>query len=168
MTFVRFVMLLALVVWIGGIVFFAVVVAPALFTILPSRELAGEVVRRSLGELHWIGVGCAVVFLACSLLDLGGRVRSIRNAAVTLMLALTLASQIVVTGRMQQLRTSMGATAIDSIPLTDARRARFDALHQWSTTLEGIVLLFGLIALYDTTRAFSRAAADPAIDPRHA
>ena len=160
MTFVRFLMLLALVVWLGGIIFFAFVVAPALFTILPSRELAGTVVQRSLRDLHWIGVGCAVIFLVASLLDLSSRVLSVRNAAVTLMLALTLTSQFAITSRMQRLHTEMGI--IDAMPATDARRVQFDSLHRWSTGLETLVLLFGLTALYDTTRSFSRRRNDSA------
>lgn len=160
MTFIRFLMLLALVVWVGGIIFFAFIVAPAVFTILPNREMAGAVVQRSLGSLHWIGVGCAIVFLAGSLVDLRGRVLSIRNAAVALMLALTLCSQLVVTSRMQRLHAGMGA--IDSVPVTDARRVQFDSLHQWSTTLEGLVLLLGLVALYNTTRFLSKSRPETA------
>ena len=160
MTLVRFLMLLTLVVWVGGIIFFAFVVAPALFTTLPSRELAGAVVQRSLAALHWIGIGCGVVFSACSLVDFRSRVVSVRNAAILLMIALTLTSQVAVTGRMQRLHASMGA--IDSVPANDARRAQFDSLHQWSTVLEAFVLLLGLVALYDTTRSFSRRRHDPA------
>ncbi len=50
MSFVRFLMLLSLVVWIGGIIFFAFVVAPTVFkpSILPTHQLAGNVVSRSL------------------------------------------------------------------------------------------------------------------------
>ncbi|MGH9522915.1 MAG: DUF4149 domain-containing protein [Terriglobales bacterium] len=160
MTFVRFLMLLALVVWVGGIIFFAFVVAPALFTVLPSRELAGTVVQRSLKDLHWIGVGCGAVFLVCSLLDLHSSVARVRNAAVALMLVLTLISQVAITGRMQRLHAAMGI--IDAVPATDARRVQFDSLHQWSTALEGLVLLFGLAALYDTTRSLSRRENEPA------
>lgn len=153
MAFLRFLLLLALVIWIGGIIFFAFVVAPALFTIVPSRDVAGAVVGRSLSELHWIGVGCGVVFLVCALVDMRSRLATIRNVAITLMLALTLASQIGVTGRMERLRASMGS--IQAVPATDARRAEFDKLHVWSTTLESLVLLLGLVALFDTTRSFS-------------
>ena len=159
MTFVRFLMLLALVVWIGGIIFFAFVMAPALFTILPSRELAGTVVSRSLGALHWIGIGCGAVFVLGSVAESYARTRAlhvfaVRNLLVTAMLALTLVSQVVVGGRMRQLRASMGT--IDAVSSTDARRAEFDSLHQWSTRLEGLVLLFGLAALFDTTRTISK------------
>ena len=54
MSFVRFLMLLSLVVWIGGLIFFAFVLAPTVFAVLPTRQLAGNVVNRSLGILHWM------------------------------------------------------------------------------------------------------------------
>jgi uncharacterized membrane protein len=41
-------MLLALIAWIGGLIFFSFVLAPTVFTVLPSREMAGNVVSRSL------------------------------------------------------------------------------------------------------------------------
>ena len=63
MSIVRFLMLLSLVVWIGGIAFFAFVLAPTVFHpgILPSRQLAGAVVSRSLGILHWMGIACGAI-----------------------------------------------------------------------------------------------------------
>ncbi len=65
MSFIRFLMLLSLVVWIGGLIFFAFVMAPALFNpaILPTRQLAGNVVSRTLGTLHgmaiWAAASCS-------------------------------------------------------------------------------------------------------------
>jgi len=67
MSFLRFLMLLSLIVWLGGLIFFPVVVQTA-FSVLPSRHLAGLVVGRSLGILHWIGIISGVVFVASSLL----------------------------------------------------------------------------------------------------
>src|SRR5262249_28717625 len=68
MLILRTFMLLTLVVWVGGIIFFAFVLAPTVFTVLPTTELAGNVVSRSLTVLHWMGIVSAVVFLICSLL----------------------------------------------------------------------------------------------------
>jgi hypothetical protein len=150
MSFVRFLMLLSLVVWVGGIIFFAFVVAPALFSVLPTRQLAGSVVTRCLGALHWIGIGCGFTFLICSIAEAHGRVASLRNGAMVGMLALTLISQIVVGGRMQALRANMGD--IDTVSVTDARRVEFNSLHQWSTRLEVLVLLLGLVAIYTLAR----------------
>src|SRR5208282_4170485 len=71
MSFVRYLMLLSLVIWIGGLIFFAFVMAPALFNpaILPTRQLAGNVVSRTLGVLHWMGICCGVVFAITSMID---------------------------------------------------------------------------------------------------
>ncbi len=157
MSFVRFFMLLALVVWIGGIIFFAFVMAPTLFRpeILPTRQLAGNVVTRTLAMLHWIGLTCGVVFLATSMIDsqfVDGFAAPFagRHLLVYLMIALTLVSMLAVGARMNQLKQDMGF--IDAVPHDDARRVEFNRLHVWSTRLEGAVLLLGLGVLFLTAR----------------
>jgi Domain of unknown function (DUF4149) len=150
MTFLRFLMLLSLIVWLGGLIFF-VATAPTLFAVLPTKHLAGSVVNRSLGVLHWMGIISGVVFLACSMLYArlaGTRVFGTRQALLCLMLALTLVSQFGIMPKMAGLRASMGE--IDSVPATDPARMQFDALHHWSTRLEGSVLLLGLVVVYLT------------------
>jgi uncharacterized membrane protein len=66
MAFVRFLMLLSLIVWIGGIIFFSVL-APVSFSVLPTRHLAGAIVGSMLSKLHWIAVGAGLVFLFASI-----------------------------------------------------------------------------------------------------
>ncbi len=158
MSFLRFLMLLSLVVWIGGLIFFAFVVAPAAFAVLPTRHLAGNVVTRSINILHWMGIISGLLFLASSLLFnqlTRGAVHAVsaRHLVIVLMLALTLISQFGIIPRMDTLRSSMGE--IDSVPATNPARMQFDALHVWSTRLEGGVLLLGLVAVYLTASAFS-------------
>src|SRR5580698_2828599 len=71
MSFLRFLMLLSLVCWIGGLIFFAFVLAPTAFNIpavLPNTHLAGNVVGRALGKLHWIAIISGIVYLFCSML----------------------------------------------------------------------------------------------------
>ena len=63
MSFLRFLMLLSLVVWIGGLIFFAFVLAPTAFTVLPTTHLAGNVVGRALSKLHWIAIFSGIVYL---------------------------------------------------------------------------------------------------------
>lgn len=149
-------MLLSLIVWVGGLIFFPVV-AQAAFSVLPSRHLAGLVVGRSLGILHWMGIASAVVFLASSILH--NRLTSgathlfaARNVLICLMLALTLISQFGVIPRMDTLRAQIPGE-IDSVPADNPTRMQFDALHVWSTRLEGGVLLLGLVAAYMTASA---------------
>jgi len=155
MAFLRFVMLLALVVWIGGIIFFAFVLAPTVFSVLPTRHLAGQVVNRSLHLLHWIGVVSGIVFLAASMAWSAAtsgwaHPLALRHLLVCLMIALTLTSLFVVSARMETLRAGMGV--IDDISPTDARRLEFNRLHGWSTRLEVAVLVLGLAVLYLTAR----------------
>jgi hypothetical protein len=147
MPFLRFLMLLSLVVWVGGIVFFAFVVAPTLFSVLPTRQLAGAVVTRALTSLHWIGIVSAIVFLAASsFLVSSEHGKMARQVCVVLMLALTLASEFGISRRMTVLRAEMGE--IDSVAPADPRRVEFNRLHQWSTRLEGGVLLLGLATIF--------------------
>ena len=59
----------ALVVWVGGIIFFAFVVAPTVFSpgLLPTRHMAGSIVGRSLGMLHAMAIVSGFVFLIASM-----------------------------------------------------------------------------------------------------
>lgn len=159
MSFLKYLMLLSLIVWLGGLIFFAFVVAPAAFSVLPSRHLAGNVVARSINSLHWMGIGAAIVFLLCSFVYARVATGSLhlfaaRNVVIILMLILTLISQFAIIPRMDTLRASIGE--IDSVPANNPVRMQFDGLHQWSTRLEGGVLLLGLVAAYLTARALSQ------------
>jgi uncharacterized membrane protein len=154
-------MLLSLVCWIGGLIFFAFVLAPTAFTIpgvLPNTHLAGNVVGRALGKLHWIAIFSGVVFLASSLLysrltNGTAHVFALRHVLLCVMLALTLLSQFWIIPRIDVLRASVGDFA--SLPLDNPARVQFDTLHVWSTRVEGAVLLLGLVVVYLTARAFS-------------
>jgi len=158
MSFLRFLMLLSLVVWIGGIIFFAFVLAPTAFNIpavLPNTHLAGNVVRIALSKLHWIAIGSGIVYLISSLLysrftDGAAHVFAGRHILLCAMLALTLISQFGIMPRMDTLRASLGA--VSAAPIDNPERIQFDALHVWSTRLEGAVLLLGLVVVYLTTQ----------------
>jgi uncharacterized membrane protein len=153
MSILRFLMLLSLVVWIGGLIFFAFVLAPTAFTVLPNTHLAGNVVGRALGKLHWIGIFSGIMFLASSLLysrltDGTAHVFAMRHVLLCLMLALTLISQFGIMPKMDALRASLGD--VGSAPVDNPERVQFDALHVWSTRVEGAVLLLGLVVVYLT------------------
>ncbi len=155
MSVLRFFMLLAIVVWVGGIFFFSFVVAPALFSVLPTRHLAGLVVGRSLTLLHWIGIFCGGLFLVLSVFEAyysvgNWQATAARNVLVFAMLVVTLFSQIGVSTKMEALKGEMGE--IDNVAVTDARRVQFNRLHQWSTALEVIVLALGLATIFVIAR----------------
>ena len=153
-------MLLALVVWIGGIIFFAFVMAPTLFAVLPTTRLAGNVVNASLGKLHWMGLISGAIFLICSLgynqlKHARAKPLAASHIFVVLMLLLTMASQFGITPRMQVLRANMEIGDL-RVPFA-AQRAEFDRLHEWSTRLEGGVLLLGLGVVALTASRFGNS-----------
>jgi len=156
MSFLRYLMVLSLVVWLGGLIFFAFAVAPAAFAVLPTRHLAGNLVGRTIAILHWMGIISGLVFLASSLLYSQltrgtAHVFAARNIVIVLMLTLTLISQFGIIPRMDTLRASIGT--IDSVPPDNPARMQFDALHVWSTRVESGVLLLGLVVVYLTASA---------------
>src|SRR5258706_6873674 len=158
MAFLRFLMLLALVVWLGGLIFFAFVVAPTVFSpgLLPTRHLAGEIVARSLGALHWMGIVSGIVFLITSAIynrmTLGGaRPLAGRHLLVALMLLLTVISQFAISTKMHAIRAEGGV--IENLAPDSSLRMEFDRLHVWSEKFEEAVFLLGLAALFLTARA---------------
>src|SRR5271165_6696147 len=138
MSFLRFLMLLSLVVWVGGLIFFAFVLAPTVFHpgILPARQFAGNVVSRSLGIMHWMGLACGVIFAVTSMIDsrvVDGLAQpfALRKLLIYAMIILTLIAMFGIASRMMELRNQMGF--IDNIPHDDPRRVEFNRLHVWST-----------------------------------
>ena len=143
MNFLRFLMTLALAIWLGGIIFFSAGAAPAVLHSVSDRTLGGAIISESLTRLHWMGVVCGAIFLAASLayskIARGCfQVFSASKLLVALMIGLTLISQLVIMPRMAALRTAASAASY-----TD-----FARLHQWSVSLEGGTLFLGLIVLY--------------------
>jgi Domain of unknown function (DUF4149) len=155
MGFLRYLMLLSLIVWLGGLIYFSFVVAPTAFALLPTRHLAGSVVSRSLTALHWIGIVSGLVYLITSLLQFrfvtgSAHIFAPRHVLIVIMLVLTCVSQFGISPRMASLRATVGE--IDNVPLNDPARVQFNALHHWSTRLEGGVFLLGLVVAYLTAQ----------------
>lgn len=151
-------MLLALIVWIGGIIFFAFALAPTVFIVLPTTKLAGNVVSVSLTKLHWIGLISGAIFLICSLFYNWRKYEQLRPSAaihvfVVLMLALTAYSQFAITPRMREIRARIDSLAVHSA-WDDTVYAEFSLEHKLSTWTEEGVLLCGLAVVVLTARRF--------------
>lgn len=159
MSFLRFLMLVSLVVWLGGIIFLAFVEAPTVFStgLLPTRHMAGSIVGRSLDLLHYMAIVSGIVYLFASMLysrmSTGTpRPLAARHLLIALMLILTLISQFAISPKMHALRAEVGV--IDNVPLGNPMRREFDRLHVWSEKFEEAVLLLGLVAIYVSAQAF--------------
>lgn len=156
MAFLRFLMLLALAVWLGALIFFPVV-AQTSFTVLPSAHLSGLVVRGTLITLHNMAFISGAIFLLSSLIYNRAtqgttRALSLSHVLILVMLTLTAISQFAIIPKMDTLLVPQ--LDINSLPPGDPVRVLFDSLHTWSTRLEGAVLILGLIVLYLTARRF--------------
>jgi uncharacterized membrane protein len=159
MSFLRFLMLLSLVVWLGGIIFLAFVEAPTAFSpgLLPSRHMAGSIIGRSLDVLHYMAIVSGIVFLVASMVlsrmtTGNSRPLAARHLLIALMLLLTMISQFAISPKLHALRAEVGV--IDNLPPDSPQRREFDRLHIWSEKFEEAVLLLGLVATYSTAQAF--------------
>ena len=135
---------LLLALWIGAALLFAIVVAPAAFSVLPTRTLAGALVGRVLPVLFYAGVVIGSVIV---LLDLIGKTGSWGRTAAGAVSALACAiAQLVVGTRIDRLRAAIGGP-LDALAADDPRRIAFGKLHAISVGWLGIALLAAIVAL---------------------
>ena len=156
---IRTLLLLSLIVWLGGEIFFPVVAGVTFTQLAPDTHAAGQIVGALLRIMHWLGLVCGVVLLALLALAPGWGLYRSRAALpaiapVVLMMLLTAYSQFLVIPTMERDRLAAGG-AIDSVPADNPARVDFERLHGRSTTVEGAVLLIGialvvLVALAET------------------
>lgn len=145
----RAIRVIALALWVGGIVFF-LAVANVAFKSLPDIHLAGLVVRGSLVALHRIGLFAGAFYLFFTLALLATHdshpARAVEIVLIVSMMALTLYLQQSVIPHMETDRLSLGGD-VQTVPPENPIRANFDKLHNLSTRLEGVILLEGLVLL---------------------
>jgi uncharacterized membrane protein len=141
--------LLSIVVWVGGIIFFAFVVAPVAFGTLPSTHEAGTVVGGTLRDLHVMGLISGAIFALCTAVlfrqaphATRGRYES-QILLTAVMLAATAYLQFNVLPAMDRDRAASGGD-IDAAPQTSLPRRHFERLHVRSERVEGAILLCGL------------------------
>ncbi|HEY6375897.1 MAG TPA: DUF4149 domain-containing protein [Edaphobacter sp.] len=156
-TVLRALRLFAMVAWVGGLIFFAFVVAPVAFHSLPSGHEAGIVVGGTLRVLHWIGlIGGAIFYVATAILWLRAEVSARVGFAIQLtltgiMLAATAYSQFRILPGMDRDRELAGGV-VETAPVENAGRVDFERLHVLSERLEGVVLLCGLGVVFMLSR----------------
>ncbi|MGI4831059.1 MAG: DUF4149 domain-containing protein [Janthinobacterium lividum] len=147
----RILRLIALAVWVGGIVFFVAAVAPVAFKTMPDLHQAGIIVRGTLLALHRMGLiaGCVYLFFTLALLATQHDSHPARAAEMVLvvaMMALTLYLQQSVMPHMETDRLTLGGD-VDTAPATSPARLHFDRLHRLSVKVEAAVLFEGLLLL---------------------
>ena len=161
----RLLQLLTLTIWVGGLVFFAFVLAPTAFHTLPSIREAGLVVGATLRVFDLVAVGCGAVFLpATAILFRRAPLRTRGRYEMEFLLA---AVMLVATAyihwkilpSMENDRRLAGGD-ITFVDASNPAHIHFDKLHARSERIEGGVLLLGLgvVFLLSREQAFPEQA----------
>ncbi len=136
--------------WIGAAVFFSFAVAPSVFSVLNSREMAGAVVNRTIEILNLSGLVIALVLFATSFAfrQRAGRVRVWSERLLLIVLAGACAfGQFYVAAQIQNIRGQLGRP-IDEIAIDNPLRVAFNNLHETSVTVLSIAMISGLIIFF--------------------
>ncbi len=158
MLVLRFATVLAIAVWIGGLLALGAVAAPAIFDVVALRQvpdgrmLSGAIFGEVLRRFHLVSYGCGALILVSLVTRavLGPRPRrfSLRLTVATLMLAASLYSGIVLSSRIHRVQHEIGvSTSPSSLPATDPRRLEFGRLHGQSTLIQLVPLIGGVVLM---------------------
>lgn len=153
----RYVYVLTLAVWLGGMAVLGALVAPTTFEVLETlepaagRALAGDVFGLTITRFHDVGyvAGTLLVVTLVAMRLLGPRPAAFgaRTLIAAGMLAVTLYSGLIVLRRIDAVQQEAGGL-VSRLPASDARRVRFDELHQLSTRLMLLTMAGALVLLY--------------------
>lgn len=150
-TFLRTLLLLSLITWLGAEAFFPIVAATVFGVLRPDTHLAGTIIGQLLRILHGMGLVSGMVALAAIALSSAKgiyRARGVLAPVVLLvaMIVLTLYSQFGIIPAMEHDRLAAGG-AIDLANPTNPARIDFKRLHDRSEHVEGLILLLGLVTV---------------------
>jgi len=153
----RYLYVLALVAWLGGMVVLGAIVAPATFQVLQvsapdtGRALAGDLFGQILARFHYVaytaGGTLLISILAMALLGPRPRAFALRVSIISVMLLVALYSGLIVLPTIDSIQLEAGRLP-SLLPALDPRRIRFDDLHQLSTRLMMANITGALMLLY--------------------
>ena len=153
MVITLFIYLLCIVGWLGGMIFFTIFTAPAVFSVLAAAD-AGKVVSTIFPRYYLLGYVTGVISVILAIYFAFGRGPrlwwSLASLALAAALGLTLYAGAAIRPRINAIRSVN--TEADPDP---ARKAEFDKLHRESVMLNGAVLLLNIAAIVGTAGAMT-------------
>jgi len=162
----RFLQLLAMAVWVGGLAFFAFVLAPTAFGVLPTVHLAGSIVGACLKVFDVVELGCGAVFLVATaelFRRAANRIRGRYEMEFVLAGVMVLATaylQYNIIPAMDRDQLQAGGD-VNSVATANPARVDFDKLHVRSERVAGTVLFLGLGVLFLMSREHARPTNPP-------
>src|ERR1700687_4522061 len=150
-TAVKWLYLMALIVWLGEIIFFSFVVAPGIFRTLPTLD-AGRAVGAIFPTYYRLGYMCGAVLLLTGMVLLSAAGApvwwSVNTLLAAAMLGVTLYAGLVIQPRATELRPQ-----IHEPSAAPTVKDEFDRLHRRAVMLNGAVLIGGLVVSVITATA---------------
>jgi len=153
----RYVGLIALTVWIGGLLVLGAIGAPAIFGVVDARHvaegraLAGAIFGEAFRRFTLVSYGCGALVLGTLVARavLGPRPMrfALRLATATAMVAASAYSGFIVTPAIVRQQAEIEA-ALANHRAADAYREAFGRLHAISTGVQLVPLLGGLMLLF--------------------
>lgn len=156
-TLLRLMQLLTLTIWVGGLIFFAFILAPVAFHTLPTVREAGLIVGASLRVFDLVALGCGALFLLATAVLFSRapmRIRGRYEIEFLLAGAMLLATLYIhwsILPSMDDDRRVAGGD-INLVEASHPARVHFDKLHARSERIEGAVLLLGLAVVLCVAR----------------
>ena len=145
---------LLLILWLGAACFFSFAVAPSAFAVLPSREIAGTLVSRTLSIVNFSGLAIGLILLLTSFAGqlTANRFRLWTERFLLLILMLACAAgQFVIALWISWIKAQIGRP-IDEVAIDDPLRLQFNELHQYSVYVLATAMIAALIAYYFMAR----------------
>ncbi|MBI5006416.1 MAG: DUF4149 domain-containing protein [Nitrosomonadales bacterium] len=137
---------LSITLWVGGMWMLGYVVVPALFKLLPDRQLAGMLAGRLFTLLAWIGIACALYLLLYRLQQSGRAALRHTSFRITMaLLLLVLVGQFVLQPILADLKVQ--ASPLDV--MNSAFAAQFKTWHAVSGILFLVQSLLGIALVLD-------------------
>jgi hypothetical protein len=161
MAVLRYLYVVALVLWVGGLVVAGALVAPSVFGVLEAwnasqgRVLAGRVFGEVLLRLTWLSYAMGgIMFIALTLHRLLGArpVRyGVRVTIMAVMLVLMMVTGFWLIPEVDAIQAAVNGPVAE-LPDTDPRRVEFNRLHGLSNVLFSITAIGGLVLCWWETR----------------
>lgn len=142
---------LALVLWIGGIIFFAAVTAPVIHHSMISKAIIGDIVSKILKRLNAVELTACLTLLATTFSAFHfsrghDQPLSYLILAEFTMGLITLFYSYVLAPRMESLREKV--PTLDTLSANNAVRIEYERLHKIYVRLMSFNLALGMILLY--------------------
>lgn len=150
MRFLTDIRLLLTALWLGAACFFSFAVAPSAFGVLPSRELAGSMVNRTLLIVNISGIVIGAVLLLISFFAVKGENRIkiwSERIILMIMIAACAVGQFVIGSWLFYVKMQMGKP-IDEVAPEDPLRIQFNQLHEYSVWILVTAMIAALVAFF--------------------